>query len=343
MKPTPGPTISVLMPCYNAAATLEQALQSLTQQTLANFEIVAVNDGSSDATLKILTQWARREPRLRILACEHQGIIPTLNTGLAACLGQYVARMDSDDLCHRTRLELQANYLDEHPETGVVSCQVAAFPTQNTRLGFQVYLEWLNALIDDRDFRREIFIESPLPHPSVMFRRSIVEAAGGYQEHGWPEDYDLWLRLYLQGVGFARLPQVLLEWREHPHRLTRTDNRYSLENFIRAKAYYLIQGPLKNRDALFLWGAGMMGRRLSKHLLRLGAPLVAFIDIDLRKIGNTRRGFPILPPDDLMAYWQRYQNPVLLVAVGARGARSLIRQRLANFILSEAKDWWFTA
>ena len=153
----------------------------------------------------------------------------------------------------------------------------------------------------------------------------------------------MWLRLYLQGAQFGKVDQVLLDWRESPERLTRTDSRYSLENFLRAKAHYLARGPLVDRDAVILWGAGMIGRRLSKHLLRQGCPLAAFIDIDPRKIGNTRRGFPILPPEGLPELWKSFPHPVILAAVGARGARQLIRQRLNGYGLIEGVDWWGVA
>jgi hypothetical protein len=167
---------------------------------------------------------------------------------------------------------------------------------------------------------------------------------GGYREqHTWAEDYDLWLRLYLTAAKFAKVPRLLFEWREIPGRLTRADRRYSLENFLRAKAYYLSRGPVQGRDGVILWGAGMMGRRLSKHLIRQGCPLVAFVDIDPKKIGSTLRDLPILPPEDLPACWGRYKEPVLLVAVGARGARAILRERLENLGLSEARDWWFVA
>jgi hypothetical protein len=166
---------------------------------------------------------------------------------------------------------------------------------------------------------------------------------GGYQDCGWAEDYDLLLRLYLAGARFAKLEETLLEWREHLERLTRTDSRYSLENFLRAKAYYLVRGPLKGRDAVFLWGAGMAGRRLGKQLGRQGAPLAAYVDIDPRKIGRTRRGLPIIPPETLSEWWSRYQNPAILVTVGARGARTIIRRRLGGMGFREAADWWFAA
>ena len=251
--------------------------------------------------------------------------------------------MDADDRAHPERLARQAAFLDCHAEVGLVSCRVAGFPAEQVRQGFAIYLEWQNGLLSDADIRREIFIESPLPNPSVTFRREVLLGAGGYQDHGWAEDYDLFLRLYLAGVGFAKLPQVLVEWREHPGRLTRTDRRYSLENFLRIKAYYLARGPLAGRQAVAIWGAGMVGRRLGRQLIQLGVPVDAYIDIDPRKIGSTRRGRPVLPPEALPDWWGRFKNPALLAAVGARGARQLIRQHLAALGLHEGQDWWGTA
>jgi cellulose synthase/poly-beta-1,6-N-acetylglucosamine synthase-like glycosyltransferase len=251
--------------------------------------------------------------------------------------------MDADDYSYPQRLSLQVEYLDAHPEVALVGCLVEGFPRQNLRQGFEIYINWLNSLTRDADIRREIFIESPFAHPSVTFRKDCVASVGGYQEHGWAEDYDLWLRLYAAGARFAKVEQVLLGWREHPERLTRTDGRYSLENFIRAKAWYLARGPLAEADGVLIWGAGMIGRRLSKHLLRQEAAVTAFIDIDPLKIGRTRRGLPILPPEALPEWRHRYQRPVILAAVGARGARQLIRQRLEAFDLVEGLDWWGAA
>ena len=337
------PAVSVLMPCYNAAETLAEALDSLAGQTLVDFEIVVVDDGSTDDTPEILRARARDDPRLNVVSRPHGGVVAALEAGLHACRAPYVARMDADDRAHPERLARQVDYLDGHPEVAVVGCLVRAFPAGQVRQGFAIYLDWLNGLTAPEDIRREIFVESPLPHPSVTFRREQVIAAGGYQDRGWAEDYDLWLRLYLAGDRFAKVPEYLLDWREGPDRLTRTDRRYSLENFLRAKAHYLALGPLQDRDALIVWGAGMMGRRLSKHLARQGAPLVAFIDVDPAKIGRTRYGCPILPPEGLSGCWRRYRRPVVLAAVGARGARALIRAQLEGFGLCEGRDWWSAA
>jgi glycosyltransferase involved in cell wall biosynthesis len=338
-----SPAVSVLLPCYNAASTLEECLASLEAQTFTDYEVVAVDDGSSDSTLEILQSWQHRDARYRVVARPHAGIISALNAGLPECKAPLVARIDADDRCMPERLEQQAQFLRENSGIALVSCLVESFPAEKVREGFRIYIEWQNALVTDADIRREMFVESPFAHPSVMFRKEWVEKVGSYQEHGWPEDYDLWLRLYLAGAHFGKVPQMLLEWREAPQRLTRTDKHYSLENFLRLKAWALVNGPLRGRETVFIWGAGMMGRRLGKQLQLQKAPLVAYFDIDPVKIGHTRRGLPILAPEELPGRWQRVTHPILLAAVGARGARPIIRARLEAFGLNEGEDWLFCA
>ena len=335
--------VSVVMPCFNAADTLPEALESLTGQTLVDFELIAVDDGSSDATASILKEWAVMDARIRPIFQPHSGIVVALNNGWHACQSPLIARMDADDLAHPERLERQVAFLDMNSEIGVVACRVEGYPQEEVRQGFMVYLDWQNSLLTDVDIRREMFVESPLAHPSVVIRQEWLSRVGGYQDHGWPEDYDLWLRLYLAGARFAKLPEYLLHWREHPQRMTRQDSRYSLENFLRLKAHYLARGPLNGKGAVLVWGAGMMGRRLSKHLLRQGVPLTAFVDIDPAKIGRTRWRLPIISPEELPAWWQAAEEPVVLAAVGARGARQLIRQHLNQLRLREARDWWSVA
>lgn len=335
------PKVSILLPIYNAAATLGDTLQSIAVQTLTDFEVVAVDDGSTDDTSEILARWAQQDDRIRIVTIPHGGVIAAANAGLAECGGKYIARMDADDSMYPTRLEKQATALDAHPEVDVVSCLVEG--GKRMREGFRIYLEWLNGLVTNADIRREMFVESPIPNPSAMFRREVIEKFGMMEDRGWPEDYDFWLRLYQGGAVFAKVPEVLLRWHDSPNRLTRTDSRYSLENFIRAKMYYIQRGPLAGRDAVIVWGAGMMGRRVSKYLVWEDAPLQVFVDIDPKKIGRTRRGKPIIAPDELMGWWNKYDNPVILAAVGARGARGLIRERLTELGLVEGRDWWGVA
>ena len=337
------PSVSVLLPCYNAEKTLVSTLESLSSQTCSDFEVVVVDDGSTDGSLDILQTWARKDSRFRVISNPHGGVIQAANAGLKACRAPHIARMDADDIAHPKRLALQIAYLEDHPEVSVVGSLVKAFPEADVREGYRIYIHWLNSLVTNQEIRREMFVESPLANPSVMMRKSWLEKIGAYQEHGWPEDYDLWLRMYQAGAVFGKVSQVLLYWRDHPERITRTDRRYSVENFLRAKAHYLSIGPLSGRDAVIIWGAGMMGRRLGKQLQMKNTPLVAFVDIDPKKIGRKRRGLPILSPDQLMEWWGKYSAPALIAAVGARYARGLIRKRLVSFGLIEGQDWWAAA
>lgn len=337
------PLVSVLMPVHNASDTLCTALESLLHQTLKDCEFVTVNDGSSDETAAILQTYAVRSEQIRPLNLPRVGLVEALNSGLAMCRGKFVARMDGDDLAHPERLDLQLSLFREQPSLSVVGSLVDCFPTKKVRKGFSLYVEWLNSLVSPQDIARDIFIESPLAHPSVMMKRAEVLRLGGYQDYGWPEDYDLWLRYYTEGKLMAKVPEVLLSWREHTRRLTRTDPRYSVENFLRVKAHYLMLGPLCERDAVIIWGAGQMGRRLSKHLIRHSAPVKAFLDVDRNKIGRNLRGKPIYSVDELPAIWKRYGSPVILVAVASRGARVLIRERLRDQGFVEAQNYWCVA
>lgn len=340
---TGPPLVSVLMPCFNAGKTVDEALASIQAQTFTRWELIAVDDGSQDDTLGRLRAWESRDTRVRPLPREHAGIIPALNAGIEVCRAPLIARMDADDRACAPRLERQFAFMGSHPEIAAGSCLVEGFPSGHVREGFRIYVQWLNGLTTPESIAREIYIESPMPHPSVIMRREWVDRVGGYQEHGWPEDYDLWLRMHAAGARFAKVPEVLLQWREHEGRLTRSDSRYSVENFLRAKAHYLCTGPLRGREAVILWGAGQMGRRISKHLQRGGAKLVAFVDIDPKKIGRQRRGCPIIAKEALPAWLKRYQEPAVLAAVASRGARAIIRDHLNELGLVEGESWWAVA
>jgi glycosyltransferase involved in cell wall biosynthesis len=340
---TRPPTVSVLMPCYNAAATIDEILESLIKQTSSDFEIVAVDDGSEDDTREKLEAWAKEDHRIAPVFLPHGGIIPALNAGLQHCRGPFIARMDADDLAHPERLERQVEYLEKHSDIAAVGCLVEGFPADTIREGFRIYIDWLNRLVTPEAIAREIYIESPIAHPSIMIRRSWLEQMGGYEEHGWAEDYDLWLRMHLAGAKFAKVEEILLYWRENPERLTRTDSRYSVENFIRAKANYLCQGPLLEFDGVIIWGAGQMGRRISKHLLRNGAMIRAFIDVDPKKIGRELRGSPVVSREVLPELLAEPSRTIILAAVSSRGARELIREHLNGLGLREGIDWWAVA
>lgn len=329
------PRVSILLPVYNAEHTIRLAVSSLSRQSYPDFEIIAVDDGSTDATADILGEMASVDSRIRVFHTAHCGLVTALNEGIKHCQGELIARMDADDVCHQERLRLQVEFMDSNPTVSVCGSLVKSFPHSRVKAGFAKYETWLNSLVTHAEIARDIFVESPIAHPSVMIRTADLQMVGGYRDMGWPEDYDLWLRFFMAGKLFAKVPHTLLYWREWDRRLTFTDSRYSLENFMRLKAHFLAHFLSRSALQIIVWGAGMTGRRLTKHLFREGIQPVAVVDIDPRKIGRALRGVPIIWPEGLMDY----PDAFVIVAVGSATARHLIRQRMRELNRVEGEDY----
>ncbi len=330
------PAISVLLPFYNAARTLPSALRSLRRQTEADFEVVCVDDGSEDDSAKIVATLAAADPRFRLVSRPHGGLVAALNAGLERCQGELLARMDADDICLRHRLQLQRELLERRPDLGAAGTLVRIAPRALVTDGMARYEAWLNDLTEPDPIAREIWVESPMCHPSAMIRTARLEAAGGYRDRGWPEDYDLWLRLHRQGVAMAKVPRVLLIWREGEHRLTRRSPCYQREQFLRLKLHHLSRF-MGQRRAL-VWGAGMEGKPWLRALDGVGllAEPRKVVDVDPRKVGQVIHGCRVITPEDLPP-----PDPSVLViaAVGAPGARSQIRAYLNQHGYVEQQDF----
>ncbi|MBK5274922.1 MAG: glycosyltransferase [Desulfuromonadales bacterium] len=331
---TAQPTVSILMPVHNEQAYLPAALRSLARQTLTTWELVAVDDGSDDGTPAILADAARRDSRIRIIRREEGGLVAALNTGLEDCRAPLLARMDGDDISHPRRLELQTAYLQAHPETGLLACEFRHFPRTGLKQGMLAYESWQNTLATHELIMRDRFIESPFVHPSIVCRRSLMESAGGYRDNGWPEDYDLWLRLAQAGVRFARLPVPLFFWRDHPERATRTMDEYSAAAFRACKLQYLLQGFLKDVPSVVIAGAGLEGRAWQRLLSGAGIAVSNWVDVDPRKIGRILHDAPVIGTDQLGR-----QTGKILVAIGVRGAREQFRTLVQPLSLKEGLDF----
>jgi glycosyltransferase involved in cell wall biosynthesis len=332
------PRVSVLIPVHDPGPFLEPALRSVHRQSLRDIEVVCIDDGCTDGSAELLDAWARTDARFSVLRPGRVGLVAAANLARQQARAPYLARFDADDAMHPRRLELQAAFLDLHPDVDAVSCLVRHFPKAAVRAGNRAYEDWLNSLRTPDEIARDIFVELPLPNPSVTMRADAFDRVGGYRDNGHPEDYDFWLRAWEAGVRCAKVERVLHYWREHERRVTRTHPRYSVEAFLRAKVAALLRGPLAGARPFVVWGAGMKGRRLTRLLVRAGRPPLALLDIDPRKIGRTRQGRPILPPEAM-----RPGSALVLGAVGAPGARALIRERLRAWGLAETRDFWMVA
>jgi hypothetical protein len=304
-----------------------------------------------------------------------RGIVSALNRGLAAARAPLLARMDADDVAHPQRLVRQAALLEDKGELWGSCCRVEAFPPRNLRDGMSRYLAWQNSLVSSREIARDRFVECPILHPSIMVRTDILRGVlGGWDERGWPEDWDLLLRAFEQGLTVERVPDVLLRWRLHPNQATRNDLRYSQERLRAARAHYLsrtlriareacgvsLAGEAKvargspvpgnvstvNRETRPVWilGAGPVGKLLAKALADEGLRVAGLADIDRRKIGGVVRGagaeWPVVSMDELFAITPR---PRAVAAVGRAGARERMRGALEAQKWLEGEDFFVAA
>lgn len=290
------------MPCHNCAQTLPAALDSLVEQSFSDFEILAVNNGSTDATAELLRSYTVLEPRLRVLSLNQAGIVTALNYGLAQAKGRYIARMDADDICLPTRLQDQIDYLQTHPRVGLAGGLVIHLDGQEPSPGRAAYVQWHNSLITPEQCAVHRFVECPIAHPSFMFCRSLVSQYGGYLYGQLPEDYELVLRLAEHGVGLGKVPKPVLIWRDGPTRLSSRDPRYFPPAMYSLKSPFLARWLAKNNPyhpEVIILGSGRESRKRVAWLEQEGIRVTAYADISSGKIGQKINGLQVLSVDKL--------------------------------------------
>ena len=329
--------VSVLLPCRDAEPWLPDCIDSLEAQTLGDYEVVAVDDGSGDGTRELLESWRARDSRVRVIESGAVGLIEALNQAARAASGHLLARMDADDIADSRRLQLQCDALSRRTDLAACGSAVELFPTESIGEGYRRYEGWLNSLTEPADLLRDLLVECPIAHPALVIRRSVFDALGGYRDAGWAEDYDLVLRLHAAGMRAANLDAPLLRWRVRADRHSLSSPRYSADAFRRCKAHFLAEAFLPERPVV-VWGAGKVGKPLARALLREGVSVQAFVDLDPRKIGQEIHGAPVLDPAAFEELAAR-SNPYVLAAVGSPGARGEIREALEALGRRELRDF----
>jgi len=328
------PLVSVLLPAFDAEPTLVPALQSVRRQTEARWECVVVDDGSEDGTPRTAEAAAATDDRFLIVRTPHRGLAAALATGLARCRGRFIARMDADDLMHRERLARQVGALEADASLAAVGCHVRLFPRAQLGRGWRSYERWLNAIDSVERVRAEAFVECPVAHPSLMIRRELL-VEFGYRDRGWPEDYDLLLRLLARGHRVGIVARRLLAWRNHPARISLTDARYAPASFTACKAAFLAAHFLAGVEEYDLWGYGATGRTLRRALLAEGKRPAHVVDLHPGRLGQTIHGAAVVAPDEI----PRLPRRPLVVSVAGAGPRRQIRDALTAMGLRELDDF----
>jgi glycosyltransferase involved in cell wall biosynthesis len=233
-----NPLVSVLMPVYNAERYVAEAVQSILDQTFTDFEFLIVDDGSTDKSLKILQKFAQQDPRIRLISRPNTGIVGALNEMLKLSKGEFLARMDGDDVCDPSRFERQLCYMSENPGIVAVGSSAISIDPDGDLIGDAIL-----PLDHDSIESAHLSGRSSIFHPAVMMRQNTVNAVGGYRNEAFPcEDFDLWLRLGEIGK-LANLPEKLLYWRRTDTGIVATKSA-----LIESKIQWILNETWKRRN-----------------------------------------------------------------------------------------------
>jgi glycosyltransferase involved in cell wall biosynthesis len=317
-----GPTVSVILPVRNCADTVAEAVESILAQTYDDFELLLIDDHSTDGTAEA----APRDARLKTIPNPGNGLVDALNAGLERARGEFIARMDGDDVSLPERFERQIEVVKADEKLGVVGCGVSLMcPSGTDAPGMRRYVDWLNSVTEPGEIERQRYVESPIAHPSAFGRREAF--ALGYRDCGWPEDYDLWLRMLRAGWRIGKAPQTLLRWRDDAGRLSRTHSRYSPAAFRACKLHHLSREFDLAARPLYLWGVGRTGKPWLRFLIANGFTPALAVDLHPRRIGTPVHGVPVVHPLDFLER-VRPDDGLSLIAVAEPSALPEIQAML---------------
>jgi glycosyltransferase involved in cell wall biosynthesis len=330
-----APPLSVLLPVRDGEQVVEQALESLVRQTFPDFEVLVVDDGSTDGTADRVREMALKDSRIRFFSRAASGIVSALEYARSQARGRFLARMDADDGAFARRFEKQMELMASNRRVSLCGTGIRYFPRESVRDGALRYEAWINGLVSQEEILRGLFIECPIPHPTFLIRADVMDLVGGYRDTGWPEDYDLVLRVWEGGGRIEKVPEVLLRWREGEGRLSRTHDAYSEAAFRRCKVHFLLRTHLRHQRGVMVWGAGPVGKAFARELLAQGGALSGFVDLDPRKVGQEIHGARVLRPDQAL----QIEGAFSVAAVAKAGGREEIRNALREAGRIEIRDF----
>lgn len=247
------------MPVFNAEHYLQDCINSICNQTFKAWELLAVDDFSTDHSYEILQKAAQTDGRIRVFKNQEKGIIPALQMAFSKAKGKFITRMDADDLMPITKLTLFYNAI-KNTDKIVVTGKVRYFSDQPITEGYLRYEKWLNKRVATNDFDEQLYRECVIASPNWLVNRSFFEQIGGFKQINYPEDYDLVFRWHKYNYRFVGIDQVTHLWREHSNRTSRNSAIYQQYSFFTLKTNWFIQLVVKNNTSVQLIGAGKKGK-----------------------------------------------------------------------------------
>ena len=329
------PLISILMPVKNTAPFLQECLDSILAQDYPHWELIAINDHSTDASFEILEAYAKKDTRIQLLNNSGKGIIEALRMAYAHSKGQFITRMDSDDIMPREKLAVLCHNLQQAGKGHLATGGVQYFSATALGEGYQRYAQWLNRLSSTGTNFSELYKECVIPSPCWMLHRSDLEACDAFRPNRYPEDYDLCFRFYEQGLKCIPCQQILHLWRDSPTRTSRHDPNYANNSFLALKMYYFLKLNYNNNRPLVLWGAGKKGKYIAQYLAQKSIPFY-WVCNNENKIGHNIHG-QILQPISTI---ETLNAPQLMVAIAQPKAQAAIKMDFQKKGLKTMTDFF---
>ncbi len=259
--------ISILTPFKNAAPFLSECIASIVSQTETDWELIAVNDGSTDDSKAIVEEFAKTEGRIQVFENHGSGIIDALRLAYSRSSGTFITRMDADDIMAPNKLEVLKHNLMVNGPGNVAVGLVRYFSADGVKEGYRHYEGWLNHLTASGTNYSDIYRECVIPSPCWMTYRHDLECCGAFHPDEYPEDYDLTFRFYSNGLKVIPCSDVLHHWRDHGQRTSRNDPNYADNRFLELKLKWFLQLTHDRKSTLVVWGCAAKGKLLTKALL----------------------------------------------------------------------------
>jgi len=332
----PAPLVSILIPFKNTAPFLRNCFDSILEQTTENWEVIAINDGSSDTSFEIVKHYANSDSRIKVFNNNGSGIIEALRTSYSFSKGKFITRMDSDDIMKPERIEIMAADLEKKGMGHLAIGQVKYFSEKGISDGYDRYEKWLNMLTAQGTNYSEIFKECVIPSPCWMVHRKDLEACEAFEPNRYPEDYDLTFRFYEKGLKIIPSNRVLLLWRDYDNRTSRTSEHYAHNYFLDIKLHYFIKLHLDIKTDLVVWGAGNKGKTIAKALIDKNIDF-NWICNNPKKIGKEIYGKILMSVDSL----ENIAKSQTIITVANTDEQQTIRTYFAKLGKLNMVDYFF--
>ena len=267
-----SPLISILTPCRNAGPFLKDCISSIQAQTERNWELIFVNDGSTDDSKQIAEAFALEDKRIHIYDNNGLGIIDALRLAYSKASGGMITRMDADDIMAHNKLEVLKSALLQNGRRHVAVGLVKYFAKDGVKPGYQHYEGWLNDLTRNGTNYTDIYRECVIPSPCWMAYREDLDACGAFNSDVYPEDYDLTFRMMEQGLAIIPCDQIIHYWRDHAERTSRTHPNYSDNRFLELKLHWFLKLSHDPSRTLVVWGAASKGKLMARGLQAENVP-----------------------------------------------------------------------